>query len=106
MDLARSPYVGFVSNMATPVACHFILGRSWCITTTLSLNFATRLDATGDPLALFFPWNMDFEQQLDQGQPAAPTQDFLATVKVFPLIPYLKNDVTVSWHILSVLSLF
>ncbi|KAF8837769.1 hypothetical protein BDN67DRAFT_1071196 [Paxillus ammoniavirescens] len=35
---------------------------------------------------------MDFEGQLAPGQ-TAPTQDFLATVKVFPLIPYLKKDV-------------
>jgi hypothetical protein len=49
---------------------------------------------------------MDFEEQLDQEQLAAPTQDFLATVKVFPLIPYLKKDVTVSRHVLSLLSLF
>ncbi|KAH7884627.1 hypothetical protein F5I97DRAFT_2038545 [Phlebopus sp. FC_14] len=35
---------------------------------------------------------MDFEQQAAQGQ-LAPTQDFIATVKVFPLIPYLKKDV-------------
>ncbi|KAF9223526.1 hypothetical protein BS17DRAFT_802561 [Gyrodon lividus] len=35
---------------------------------------------------------MDFEEQVVQGQ-VAPTQDFLATVKVFPLIPYLKKDV-------------
>lgn len=50
---------------------------------------------------------MDFEdsEQLDQDQPAAPTQDFLATVKVFPLIPYLKKDAIVS-HVLFVLSLF
>ncbi|KAG8213231.1 hypothetical protein J3R82DRAFT_11697 [Butyriboletus roseoflavus] len=39
---------------------------------------------------------MDFEEQLSHAQPAAPTQDFLATVKVFPLIPYLKKDVTSS----------
>ncbi|KAF8556200.1 hypothetical protein OG21DRAFT_1437510 [Imleria badia] len=41
---------------------------------------------------------MDFEdsEQPYQDQPAAPTQDFLATVKVFPLIPYLKKDVTSS----------
>jgi hypothetical protein len=38
---------------------------------------------------------MDFEGQLAPGQ-TAPTQDFLATVKVFPLIPYLKKDVIVS----------
>ncbi|KAN0093050.1 hypothetical protein V8E55_003834 [Tylopilus felleus] len=36
---------------------------------------------------------MDFDSEQ---QPAAPTQDFLATVKVFPLIPYLKKDVTSS----------
>ncbi|KAF8440310.1 hypothetical protein L210DRAFT_3760506 [Boletus edulis BED1] len=41
---------------------------------------------------------MDFEEQpeLNHDQPAAPTQDFLATVKVFPLILYLKKDVTSS----------
>ncbi|KAG9315069.1 hypothetical protein JVU11DRAFT_4181 [Chiua virens] len=39
---------------------------------------------------------MDFEDQLNQDLPAPPTQDFLSTVKVFPLIPYLKSDVTSS----------
>lgn len=33
---------------------------------------------------------MDFEEQ---PVGAAPTQDFLASIKVFPLIPYLKKDV-------------
>lgn len=62
-------------------------------------------EAQLDPLTLFFTWNMDFEEQLEQDQQAAPTQDFLATVKVFPLIPYLKKDVTVSL-VVSVLPLF
>lgn len=34
---------------------------------------------------------MDFEEQ--PALAAAPTQDFLSSVKVFPLIPYLKKDV-------------
>ncbi|KAI6103885.1 hypothetical protein EDD16DRAFT_1715085 [Pisolithus croceorrhizus] len=34
---------------------------------------------------------MDFEEQ--PALAAAPTQDFLASIKVFPLIPYLKKDV-------------
>ncbi|KAF9234138.1 hypothetical protein BU15DRAFT_53008 [Melanogaster broomeanus] len=38
---------------------------------------------------------MDFEEQIAEGQ-IAPTQNFLATVKVFPLIPYLKKDVIVN----------
>ncbi|KAI5981944.1 hypothetical protein EDD15DRAFT_2329796 [Pisolithus albus] len=33
----------------------------------------------------------DFEEQPTMA--AAPTQDFLASIKVFPLIPYLKKDV-------------
>lgn len=36
---------------------------------------------------------MDFEEGTTT---AAPTPDFLASVKVFPLIPYLKKDVIVS----------
>ncbi|KIJ66723.1 hypothetical protein HYDPIDRAFT_85148 [Hydnomerulius pinastri MD-312] len=43
---------------------------------------------------------MDFEEQFGQRQ-SAPTQDFIATVKVFPLIPYLKKDVIVSHRLLS-----
>ncbi|KAL4074947.1 hypothetical protein V8B97DRAFT_1948619 [Scleroderma yunnanense] len=35
---------------------------------------------------------MDFEEQIASGQ-CAPTPDFIASVKVFPLIPYLKKDV-------------
>ncbi|KAG2157982.1 uncharacterized protein EDB93DRAFT_1122521 [Suillus bovinus] len=35
---------------------------------------------------------MDAEDQISQGL-LAPSQDFLASVKVFPLIPYLKKDV-------------
>ena len=56
------------------------------------------------PVVLSLWWNMDFEEQLAQGQLAPPTQDFLATVKVFPLIPYLKKDVAVS-HVPSTRSL-
>ncbi|KAI6024899.1 hypothetical protein BKA83DRAFT_4253865 [Pisolithus microcarpus] len=36
----------------------------------------------------------DFEEQPTMA--AAPTQDFIASVKVFPLIPYLKKDVIVN----------
>lgn len=35
---------------------------------------------------------MDAEEQISQGL-LAPSQEFLASVKVFPLIPYLKKDV-------------
>ncbi|KAG2147693.1 hypothetical protein DEU56DRAFT_785454 [Suillus clintonianus] len=35
---------------------------------------------------------MDAEEQITQGL-LAPSQEFLASVKVFPLIPYLKKDV-------------
>lgn len=35
---------------------------------------------------------MDFEEQITTGL-LAPTQEFIASVKVFPLIPYLKKDV-------------
>jgi hypothetical protein len=38
---------------------------------------------------------MDAEEQISQGL-LAPSQEFLASVKVFPLIPYLKKDVIVS----------
>lgn len=41
---------------------------------------------------------MDFEEQITTGL-LAPTQEFIASVKVFPLIPYLKKDVIVSSHI-------
>ncbi|KAG1747063.1 uncharacterized protein EDB91DRAFT_1116028 [Suillus paluster] len=47
---------------------------------------------------------MDAEEQIAQGL-LAPSQDFLASVKVFPLIPYLKKDVIVnsplSWEQLT-----
>jgi hypothetical protein len=38
---------------------------------------------------------MDAEEQISQGL-LAPSQEFLASVKVFPLIHYLKKDVIVS----------
>jgi hypothetical protein len=38
---------------------------------------------------------MDAEEQTTQGL-LAPSQECLASVKVFPLIPYLKRDVIVS----------
>lgn len=38
---------------------------------------------------------MDTEGQITQGL-LAPSQECLASVKVFPLIPYLKRDMIVS----------
>ncbi|KAG2362718.1 hypothetical protein BDR07DRAFT_1450997 [Suillus spraguei] len=47
---------------------------------------------------------MDAEEQISQGL-LAPSQEFFASVKVFPLIPYLKKDVIVnsalSWEQLT-----
>ncbi|KAG1735817.1 hypothetical protein EDB19DRAFT_1068621 [Suillus lakei] len=50
---------------------------------------------------------MDAEEQISQGL-LAPSQEFLASVKVFPLIPYLKKDVIntidspLSWECVNV----